>query len=92
MATPKVDIEQSVGRILRKQKADRTIKPLVIDIYDQFANNINKGKRRITFYRKQKYDIKKMIVDDNQSPPLVIDMKCDKKKERNNNTKVEYKF
>mgnify|MGYP007000192249 CR=1 len=46
----------------------------------------------ITFYRKQKYDIKKMIVDDNQSPPLVIDMKCDNKKERNNNTKVEYKF
>ena len=92
MATPKVDIEQSVGRILRKQKADRTIKPLVIDIYDQFANNINKGKRRITFYRKQKYDIKKLIVDDNQSPPLIINMKNNDKKERKKNAKVEYKF
>ena len=95
MATPKVDIEQSVGRILRKQKADRTIKPLVIDIYDQFANNINKGKRRMTFYRKQKYDIKNIIVDDNQSPPLVIDMKSDTKKDnkkQNKNINVIYKF
>jgi superfamily II DNA or RNA helicase len=92
MATPKVNIEQSVGRILRKQKADRTIKPLVIDIYDQFANNINKGKRRLAFYRKQKYDIKNIIVDDNQSPPLIINMKCDSKKESKKETNVIYKF
>jgi len=80
---------------LRKQKADRTIKPLVIDIYDQFANNINKGKRRMAFYRKQKYDIKTIMVDDNQSPPLVIDMKCDAKKDnkkQSKNTNVIYKF
>jgi len=92
MATPKVNIEQSVGRILRKQKKDRTITPLVIDIFDQFANNINKGKRRMAFYRKQKYDIKKIIVDDNQSPPLVIDMKCDAKKGTGKDSRVIYKF
>ena len=34
MATPKVDIEQSIGRILRKHKDERTIRPLVIDVYD----------------------------------------------------------
>lgn len=89
MATPKVDIEQAVGRILRKQKEERTIKPLVIDLYDQFANCVNKGKRRITFYRKQKYNIINKMVDDDQEKALIIDMKDDKKSKKE---KVVYKF
>ena len=88
MATPKVDIEQSVGRILRKQKDERTIKPLVIDVYDQFANCVNKGKRRLTFYKKQKYNLSKKMVDDNQTPTLVIDMKEEPKKKK----KIVYNF
>jgi predicted helicase len=88
MATPKVDIEQSVGRILRKQKDERTIKPLVIDVYDQFANCLNKGKRRLTFYKKQKYNLMKKMVDDNQTPVLILDMKDEPKKKK----KTIYKF
>ena len=90
MATPKVDIEQSVGRILRKQKEERTIKPLVIDMYDQFANCVNKGKRRITFYKKQKYQVQKFMIDDNQSEPTVIEMKTDNKAP--SNCKTIYNF
>ena len=90
MATPKVDIEQSVGRILRKQKEERTIKPLVIDMYDQFANCVNKGKRRITFYKKQKYQVQKFMIDDNQSEPTVIEMKSDNKAP--SNCKTIYNF
>ena len=53
MATPKVDVTQSVGRILRKKHNDA----LVIDIVDShciFQRHFNKRK---TFYRKQKFKI-----------------------------------
>jgi len=53
MATPKVDVTQSVGRILRKKHNNG----LVIDIVDShciFERHFNKRK---TFYRKQKFKI-----------------------------------
>ena len=65
MATPKVNIEQSVGRILRKQASERTIIPLIIDICDQFCNFGRKGKQRITYYNKHKYTVNKFEVDNN---------------------------
>jgi len=92
MATPKVDIEQSIGRILRKQKEERTIKPLVIDIYDKFANNLNKGKKRITYYKKQKYTIKTYNVDDDQTPTSIVELKNDKTKSSKTNQQITYKF
>jgi superfamily II DNA or RNA helicase len=92
MATPKVTIEQSVGRILRKQKEERTIKPLVIDIYDLFANNLNKGKKRLTFYKKQKYRIKTYNVNDDQIPTCIVEIKNDKTKSSKTNQKTTYQF
>lgn len=92
MATPKVTIEQSVGRILRKQKEERTIKPLVIDIYDLFANNLNKGKKRLTFYKKQKYRIKTYNVNDDQIPTCIVEIKTDKTKSSKTNQKTTYQF
>ena len=53
MATPKVDVTQSIGRILRKKHNDA----LVIDIVDPhclFQRHFNKRK---TFYRKQKFKL-----------------------------------
>ena len=53
MATPRVDVTQAVGRILRRKHAQAN----VIDIVDQhpiFEKHWN--KRRI-FYTKQKYNI-----------------------------------
>jgi superfamily II DNA or RNA helicase len=53
MATPKIDVNQSVGRILRKKNSQA----LVIDIVDQhglFQRHYNKRK---TFYRKQKFKV-----------------------------------
>jgi len=90
MATPKSDIQQTIGRILRLEKDKRTIKPLVIDIYDQFANCINKGKKRLTYYRKQKYSINNFMIDDNQTPYLQIKME-DTKKNTKENTKENTK-
>ena len=38
MATPKREIEQCTGRIMRKKKNDRVHTPLIIDIADEFSN------------------------------------------------------
>ena len=53
MATPKGNIEQSVGRVLRKDVYD--IEPLVVDIVDNFSAFINQAKKRMTFYKKKGY-------------------------------------
>ena len=53
MATPKTDIEQAVGRILREKHGN----PVVIDIIDQHQPFRNQWKKRKTFYKKQNYQI-----------------------------------
>lgn len=53
MATPKTDIEQAVGRILR----DRHSSPLIVDIVDQHGIFMNQWKKRKTFYKSNRYEI-----------------------------------
>lgn len=53
MATPKSDVCQSVGRILRQKHA----KPMVIDIIDKHQIFKNQYKKRETYYKKQNYNI-----------------------------------
>ncbi len=64
IASPKSDIIQTVGRILR-QKHD--INPLIIDVVDQFSVFGNQAKKRFEFYRKNKYQISDLTIhiDDN---------------------------
>lgn len=57
LASPKVDIEQSVGRILRLKEADRLNVPLIIDIVDKFSIFNNQGKKRQIFYKRFGYHI-----------------------------------
>ena len=52
--TPKSSIEQSVGRIVRKNHA---IPPLAFDIVDHFSMFPGQYKKRETVYRKLDYDI-----------------------------------
>ena len=47
LATPKSDIQQSVGRILRKKSE---ILPTIYDITDNFSMFINQGKKRLKYY------------------------------------------
>lgn len=63
LASPKTDVEQSVGRILRQKKQDREKKPLIIDIVDKFSTFINQSKKRVTFYRKKKYNIETINIE-----------------------------
>ena len=53
MATPKTDIEQSVGRILREKHSS----PIVVDIVDSHDLFQNQWRKRKTFYKKENYKI-----------------------------------
>ena len=57
LASPKSDVEQSVGRIFR-QKADvRKFHPLIIDMQDTFSMFKNQSLKRITLYKKLNFTI-----------------------------------
>jgi superfamily II DNA or RNA helicase len=63
MSTPRPDIDQIVGRILRVEKSARTLPPLVLDIVDpQFRRQF---QERNSLYSKRKYTVTKMVM-----PPL----------------------
>jgi superfamily II DNA or RNA helicase len=53
MATPKTDIEQSVGRILREKHSQ----PIVVDIIDAHDLFKNQWRKRKIFYKKENYKI-----------------------------------
>ena len=58
LATPKTDVEQAVGRIMRVKHSS----PLIIDIIDQHKIFKNQWLKRRAFYLKNKY---KIITTDN---------------------------
>jgi superfamily II DNA or RNA helicase len=57
LASPKTDIEQSVGRILRVQGPSRRNVPLVIDIVDAFSVFERQADKRRRFYKKHGYTV-----------------------------------
>ena len=63
LASPKSNIEQAVGRILRQKKEDRTVVPMVLDIIDDFSVFSRQGDKRVKFYKKNKYTIEKINMD-----------------------------
>jgi superfamily II DNA or RNA helicase len=67
MTTPKTDVTQTVGRILRIVGNN----PLVVDIIDSHYTFKNQWKKRRAFYNKCKYTIKymknEMLVGENTS-------------------------
>ena len=60
MATPRPDIDQIVGRILRVEKTGRVVHPLIVDIVDpQFKRQFG---MRNSLYRKRQYRVTKMAL------------------------------
>jgi superfamily II DNA or RNA helicase len=54
LATPKSDVQQAVGRIMRqKNKHD----PLIIDIVDEFSIFPRQAQKRNTYYKKEQYKV-----------------------------------
>jgi superfamily II DNA or RNA helicase len=60
MATPRPDIDQIVGRILRVEKKGRSVHPLIVDIVDpQFRRQFG---QRNSLYKKRQYKVTKMQI------------------------------
>jgi len=57
LASPKSDVEQSVGRIFRQKECDRKFHPLIIDIQDNFSTFTKQCDKRVKFYQKNNYTI-----------------------------------
>lgn len=55
MITPKTDVTQSIGRILREK---HSFSPIVIDIVDIHKPLVNQFNKRKTYYKQQNYSIK----------------------------------
>ena len=58
IASPRPDVDQIVGRILRTDKTTRTIDPLIIDIVDPAFRR--QFQARNDLYRKRNYHVEKM--------------------------------
>ena len=56
-ATPKKNVIQCVGRILRKQVKEGDVSPLVIDILDHYSVFESQGNKRVQYYSSKKYTI-----------------------------------
>lgn len=55
LASPKKNIIQSIGRILRKPIKEGDINPLIIDVVDQLSSFERWGQTRRKYYNKNKY-------------------------------------
>jgi len=54
LASPKCNVEQAVGRILRKKNENM---PVVIDINDSISIFKNWNKKRLSFYKSKKFSV-----------------------------------
>jgi superfamily II DNA or RNA helicase len=71
LASPKSDIVQAVGRILREKPNERTHKPLIVDILDTHENFSvfqRQYKKRLSHYQKMDYSITLTKVDGTCNP------------------------
>ena len=72
MVTPKTDITQSVGRILRVKHEN----PIIVDIVDSHDLFQNQWKQRRVFYKKANYRIRQ--IDSRKYTNMNLDWKNDK--------------
>ena len=60
LATPVTEVEQAVGRILRK--CHDKLNPIVIDLVDNCGNFVNQGRLRAKFYKDEDYEIQDLKI------------------------------
>lgn len=101
MASPKSDIIQTIGRIMRQKHEN--LNPKIIDIVDNFSVFKNQGKRRFGVYKKRKYKVIDIELDIDKLEVLgkktynfheKVDAKKKKtsKKSKNDNVMANLKF
>jgi superfamily II DNA or RNA helicase len=57
LASPRKKVEQSTGRILRVQKHQREVHPLIVDIVDSHGLYQSQWKKRAAYYKRCAYQI-----------------------------------
>jgi superfamily II DNA or RNA helicase len=57
MASPRKKVEQSTGRILRVQKDQREVAPVIVDIVDSHGMYQGQWRKRASYYKKCAYQI-----------------------------------
>ena len=60
IATPRPDVDQIVGRILRVEKSKRTVAPLILDVVDPAFRR--QFQERLSLYTKREYTVEKMEI------------------------------
>jgi superfamily II DNA or RNA helicase len=65
LATSQKDVNQSVGRAMRKLLENGDLRPLIIDFADNLSSFKNHCRLRKTFYKQCKYLIEDYYIDDN---------------------------
>jgi len=83
MVTPKTDITQSVGRILREKHEN----PIVVDIVDTHELFENQWKHRKRFYKKCNYRIRE--IDSTKYSGMAIDWEADTTWKRSFDPKIK---
>jgi len=90
MATPKKNLEQCAGRILRQKKNERTHTPLIIDILDDFSNFKKWFTYRLKHYENKNYKLSYYNIDGQDTRFRIITEKhvpwSDNNASSNNNT------
>lgn len=61
IATPRPDVDQIVGRILRVEKSKRTVSPLILDVVDPAFRR--QFQERLSLYNKRSYTVQKMKIN-----------------------------
>jgi superfamily II DNA or RNA helicase len=61
MATPRPDVDQIVGRIMRTEKTKRTVHPLIVDIVDPAFRR--QFQERLRLYKERNYIVEKMTIE-----------------------------
>ena len=63
LATSQKDVNQSVGRAMRKLLADGDLRPLIIDFADNLSSFKNHARLRKKFYKDCKYNIEEYEIN-----------------------------
>lgn len=59
LASPRKQVEQSTGRILRVRPDQRSVPPMIVDIIDNHSMYLGQWRKRLTYYRKCTYQIER---------------------------------
>jgi len=79
LASPRKKVEQSTGRILRVQKHQREVNPLIVDIVDSHGVYISQWRKRAAYYKRCAYQIQSgdqeesETSEENDSECLILD-------------------